>query len=82
MFYKIKEIKACDDLKLQAEFTNGVKKEYDVRNMFPVYEQMKALENQELFQKAYVSPGGYAVIWSDQLDLDASDIWEDGVIIE
>lgn len=82
MFYKIKEIKACDDLKLQAEFTNGVKKEYDVRNMFPVYEPMKELENPELFRKVHVSPGGYAVIWNDQLDLDANDIWEDGVVIE
>ena len=33
MFHKIKEIKTCDDLKLQAEFTNGVKKEYNVRNI-------------------------------------------------
>ena len=79
MFYKIKELKACDDLTLHAIFTNGTEKVYDIRKMFPIYEPMKALENIELFKKAKVSPGGYAVEWNDDLDLDASEIWEDGV---
>lgn len=79
MFYKIKNLKACDDLTLHAVFTNGVEKIYDIRTMFPVYAPMKALEDVDLFKQAKISPGGYAVEWNDQLDLDANDIWEDGV---
>lgn len=78
MFYKIKEVKACDDYTLHAIFTNGIEKVYDIRTMFQVYEPMKALEDIELFKKAKLSPGGYAVVWNEQLDLDANDIWEDG----
>lgn len=79
MFYKIKSLKACDDLTLHAIFTNGIEKVYDIRTMFSVYEPMKALENVELFKQAKLSPGGYAVEWNDELDLDANDIWEDGI---
>lgn len=79
MFHKIKNLKACDDLTLHAIFTNGVEKVYNIRQMFPVYTPMKALEDINLFKQAKVSPGGYAVVWNDDLDLDANDIWEDGV---
>lgn len=79
MFYRIKNLKACDDLTLHAIFTNGTEKVYDIRKMFPVYAPMKALEDVELFKQAKLSPGGYAVEWNDDLDLDASEIWEDGV---
>ena len=79
MFYKIKTLKACDDLTLHAIFTNGIEKVYDIRKMFSVYKPMKALEDINLFKQARLSPGGYAVEWNDDLDLDASEIWEDGV---
>ena len=78
MFYKIKSVAACDDYTLRAVFTNGIEKVYDIRKMFPVYPPMKALENLELFKSVRVSPGGYAVEWNDDLDLDANEIWEDG----
>ena len=82
MFYKIKSLQACDDLTLHAIFTNGTEKVYDIRKIFPVYEPMKALSDIELFKKAKLSPGGYAVEWNDDLDLDANEIWEDGVETE
>lgn len=78
MFYKIKNVAACDDYTLRAVFTNGIEKVYDIRKMFPVYAPMKELENIELFKKAKLSPGGYAVEWNDELDLDANEIWEEG----
>ena len=81
MFYRIRELKANDDYTLHAIFTNGIEKVYDIRNMFDVYEPMLALNNLELFKQAKISPGGYAVEWNDQLDLDANEIWEDGVEI-
>lgn len=79
MFYRIKELTACDDYTLHAIFTNGIEKVYDIRNMFHVYKPMLALEDIELFKKAKISPGGYAVEWNDELDLDANEIWEDGI---
>ena len=39
---------------------------------------MKELEDISLFKKARLSPGGYAVEWNDDLDLDAEEIWVSG----
>ena len=78
MSHRIKELRTDDDLKLYAIFTNGIEKSYDVREMFPVYAPMKELEDISLFKKARLSPGGYAVEWNDDLDLDAEEIWDSG----
>lgn len=78
MFHKIKELRVDDDLNLYAIFLNGIEKVYNVRNIFPVYAPMKALEDLSLFKKARLSPGGYAIEWNDDLDLDAEEIWECG----
>lgn len=78
MFHKIKELRTDDNLNLYVIFTNGIEKAYDIRQMFPVYAPMKALEDTELFKKAKLSPGGYAIEWNDDLDLDAEEIWECG----
>ena len=42
---------------------------------------MKELEDLTLFRQAKLSPGGYAVVWNDDLDLDGEEIWECGTEI-
>ena len=81
VFHKIKELRADDNLNLYAIFSNGIEKVYNVRNMFPVYTPMKELEDLTLFRQAKLSPGGYAVVWNDDLDLDGEEIWECGTEI-
>lgn len=82
VFHKIKELRTDDDLNLYAIFSNGIEKVYNIRNMFPVYAPMKELEDLTLFKKAKLSPGGYAVVWNDDLDLDGEEIWECGTEIK
>ena len=79
MFHKIKELRTDDNLNLYAIFSNGIEKVYNVRDMFSVYAPMKELEDLTLFRKAKISPGGYAIVWNDDLDLDAEEIWESGM---
>lgn len=32
-----------------------------------------------MFNQVQVDAGGYGISWNDDLDLDAEDIWEDGI---
>ena len=82
VFHKIKELRTDDNLNLYAIFSNGIEKVYNVRDMFPVYAPMKELEDLTLFRQARLSPGGYAVVWNDDLDLDGEEIWECGIEIK
>lgn len=81
VFHKIKELRTDDNLNLYAIFSNGIENVYNVRDMFPIYAPMKELEDLTLFKQAKLSPGGYAVVWNDDLDLDGEEIWECGTEI-
>ena len=51
-----------------------------MRCLFPVFPQFKDFENiPGLFEQVKVDTGGYGISWNDDLDLDAEDIWENGV---
>lgn len=79
IMHKIKSVIAKDGHVISATFFDGTVKEYSVNKLFPVYPQLKELENKELFNRVQIDTGGYGVSWNDDLDLDAETIWEDGV---
>ncbi|MCD8076217.1 MAG: helix-turn-helix domain-containing protein [Lachnospiraceae bacterium] len=81
MAHKIKTIKAKEDLMVEATFFDGTIKEYNIVNLFSAYPQLKILENNPLFYAVQIDVGGYGISWSDDLDLDAETIWEEGVRI-
>ena len=66
----LKRVTPLEDFILEAEFTGGVVKRYDVKPLFdeiPEFERMR--DNPELFCRAEVSCCGYGVVWDDTLDL-------------
>lgn len=80
MMHKITSIKTKDNLIVEATFFDGTVKEYNVRNMFSIYPQMKELENNNtLFRGVQIDAGGYGISWNDDLDLESETIWEDGI---
>lgn len=80
MNHRIKEVKPMENLVLLVCFQNGIEKTYDVRNLYPIFPQFKAFEmDNDLFNSVQVDVGGYGISWNDNLDLDAEDIWEDGI---
>ena len=38
-------------------------------------------KNRKLFESGHLDVGGYAVIWNDDLDFDATGIYEDGIVV-
>lgn len=82
MTHRIKSVKPLNDLKLSVLFQNGVEKEYDIHGLYPVFPQFQELEtNNELFGQVQVDTGGYGISWNDDLDLDAEELWDDGMEI-
>ena len=82
MFIKATNVKFLDGVKLQMTFIDGKIVEYDMSTMFSKYPQLKELErNRKLFESGYLDPGGYGVIWNDDLDFDATSIHEEGKVV-
>ena len=69
MSHKIQSATMLDPLKIQAIFLTGEVIQYNLENLFPSLPRLT------------LDPGGYGVSWSDELDLDAETIWEDGTLI-
>ena len=80
MTHKIVSVKPMENFVLLVGFQNGIEKTYNMRTLYPVFPQFEVFENDvDLFNQVQVDMGGYGVSWNDDLDLDANDIWEDGI---
>ncbi len=79
--HKICGVKAKENLIVEAVFFDGTVKEYDIKELFGKYPQLRRLENRELFCGVAVDTGGYGISWDDELDLEAETIWEEGVTV-
>lgn len=80
MTHKIVSVKPMENFVLLVGFQNGIEKTYDMRTLYPIFPQFEVFENNvDLFNQVQVDVGGYGISWNDDLDLDAEDIWEDGI---
>ncbi len=77
--YRIQSVKTKEELIVVATFFDGFVMEYDIKKILDAFPQFLALKDEALFKKVKVDVGGYAIIWNDDLDLDADTIREDGV---
>ena len=77
-FHTIKSVTVLENLIIQAEFSNGINKKYDIKKLIKKYEHFKILENIELFNKVKVDTGGYGIVWNEDFDLSSEEIWNNG----
>lgn len=75
---RIKEVEPLDDMILSVIFENNILKKYDVKPLLRKYPVFENLKNRALFNMASVGPGGFGVIWNDEIDLSEYEIWENG----
>lgn len=72
-------IEFLEDVTVEVHFQDGKIIRYDMSKMFSQYPQLKTLkENRKLFESGHLDPGGYGIIWNDDLDFDVTSIYEDG----
>lgn len=80
MVNRVKTVKPLDGLTLLVLFQNGEEKLYDVKQLFSVFPQFEVfMTNKALFDNIQVDTGGYGISWNDELDLDAEELWENGI---
>lgn len=78
-FHKAASVETLPDCRLRVVFKDGVVKTYDMKQLFADLPQLKALaEDPDLFASARLDPGGYGIIWNDELDLDCNEIYVNG----
>ena len=83
MFHKVKSVNALPDFRLSVQFAEGVTKIYDVKPLFEKWEAFRTLENDPaLFFSAESTPGGYGIIWNDDLDLSCDELFANGETIQ
>lgn len=78
MFHKIKNVLPKEDLIIEVEFENEVKKQYDIKKIISKWKVFEDLKNKELFLKVKVDQGGYGIIWNENIDLSCEEIWQNG----
>ena len=78
---RIKSIKPCSDYRLLIEFTNDVKKEYDMNNLINTEKMYTPLKDINLFNSVVVDGGGYGVSWNDDIDMSEYELWNNSVEI-
>lgn len=82
MHYIAIKVSFLEDVTLEMTFQDGKIVRYDMSTMFSKYPQLEELRrNRKLFESGHLDVGGYAVVWNDELDFDATSIYEDGEVV-
>ena len=82
MFIKAINVRFLEGTSLEMTFQDGKIVRYDMARMFSKFPQLEELKtNRALFESGRLDPGGYGVIWNDDLDFDAMSIYECGEVV-
>jgi hypothetical protein len=77
---KVKSVKAVDDHTLLVEFDNAQTKRYDVAPLLK-RSMLAPLKSLEIFNAVRVDQGGYAVVWTDNIDISENELWQHGQLV-
>lgn len=81
MFYKVKKVKPLENYELLVNFVIGVTKKYKVKPLIKKYDMFKKLEDISLFNKVYTNKSGYAVMWTEDIDISCNELWNNGELV-
>lgn len=75
---RIVSAKVIDDNTLMVKFTNLEIKKYDISKLLdnPMF---ATLGNPGFFRKFKIEPGGYALVWNEDIDLSEFELWQNGI---
>ena len=76
---KVIDVMPLDNFILLVTFENGVKKKYDVKQLFSQFKNYKRLEDVNFFNNVKVDCGGCAISWDDEIDISEVELWDNGI---
>ena len=82
MFHKIKKVLPKENLIIEVEFENKIRKIYNVKKIIEKWEVFKELEDESLFNSVKIDKGGYGISWNEFIDLSCEEIWQNGEVKE
>ena len=74
---RVRSVRTLTGKRLHVTFANGVAKIYDCAPLLKE-DAFKPLEDEAIFRSVHVEPPGYAVVWTDEIDLAESELWLHG----
>ena len=82
MFMNALKVRFLEDVTLELTFQDGKVIRYNMARLFSKYPQLEELRrNRKLFLSGHLDVGGYGVIWNDELDIDATSVYECGEVV-
>ena len=82
MHIRATSVRFLENVTIEMTFQDGKIIRYDMSKMFSKYPQLMELQkNRSLFENGHLDPGGYGVIWNDDLDFESQSVYEDGEIV-
>lgn len=78
MLNKITQIEILPEYVIRATFAAKVVKKYDFKKLIAGHPAFQQLKNPALFALAKIDCGGYGLAWTDEIDIDAAEIWYNG----
>ena len=77
---RISQAKAIDDHTLLIKFSNGESKVYGVQHLLerPMFSPLR----NPIFSKSFkIEPGGYALVWNEEIDISEHELWKNGTFV-
>jgi hypothetical protein len=74
---KINDVEIVKGFLVKIKFSDGTIKEYDFEHLTRK-EPFTKLKNFGFFKNFKISPGGYALVWDDELDIAEYELWKNG----
>ena len=78
---RICKAKTIDDRTLLIEFTNQEIKKYDISHLLENF-MFAPLRQPAFFKNFIIEPGGYGILWNEDIDLSEYELWKNGVTID
>ena len=83
MLNYLKRIELKENLIIISEFNDGRITSYDLKNLIdeiPVYNDL--LNDESLYNAGHLPPDGSGIIWNDDIDIAAEELYYNGILIE
>ena len=76
---KLISAQVLENYVLLIQFTNQEYRKYDVQPLFQL-PMFKPLKNIAFFHNFKIEAGGHALVWSDEIDISAYELWIHGTL--
>ncbi|WP_204106655.1 MULTISPECIES: DUF2442 domain-containing protein [Spirulina sp. CCY15215] len=79
-FPRIFSAEAIDDRTLLVKFTNQGIRKYDISKLLenPLF---SLLRNPQFLRNFRVEPGGYGLVWNENIDISEYELWKNGIAV-